>query len=149
MKKLLGLIALFVVVDGLILFFYPSDSSPPLPVVVLFFVCLALIAVGAILVLYRLWRYYCALTRTGKCLFMVWLIITLFVLIGLFPPVYNPKLSAMTLRGTGQRQNSFAFLFYMPHNYRISYRTLFVEWAIAIAIPVGVIATLRIKNRSS
>lgn len=144
MKKLLGLITLLAVAGGLILFFYGPDSSPPLPVVIVFFVCLALIAVGAILVLYRLWSRG---STQGKYLCMVWLIIILFILIGLFPPVYNPKVG---VRAASLRQPArFAFLFAIPHNYRVSYRTLFVEWAVAIAIPAGVIITLRIKNRPS
>jgi len=76
---------------------------------------------------------------------MVWLIIIAFVLISLLPPVYNPKVGWRSEK----RQNSFAFLFAIPNDYRISYRTLLVEWAIAIAIPVGVIITLRIKNLTS
>jgi len=80
---------------------------------------------------------------------MVWLIIIAFVLIGLFPPVYDPSIGWWYERETGLRQNSFAFLFYIPCGYRVNYRTLLVEWAIAIAIPAGVITTLRIKNRPS
>jgi len=82
---------------------------------------------------------------------MVWLIIIAFGLIGLFPPVYTKVGVRPTHLGgrTEKEQNSFAFLFYIPHDYRVNYRTLLVEWAIAIAIPAGVITTLRIKNRPS
>jgi hypothetical protein len=173
MKKLLGLIALLVVVDGFIFFFYGRDSSPqvaeqgknrfsdllknapikpnepppltpPLPVLIVFFACLALIAVGTMLVLYLLWS---RCSMQGKCLCMAWLIIILFILVGLFPPVYSHIISSH-IRSWGE-QNSFAFLFDIPDGYRIRHQTLFVEWAIATAIPVGVIITLRIKNRSS
>jgi hypothetical protein len=82
---------------------------------------------------------------------MVWLIIVLFILIGLFPPVYRPvrgvRVGDVTLTSGGQ--NSFAFLFNIPKGYRVNYRTLFIEWAIATAIPAGVIISLRIKNRPS